>query len=60
MGLLEKLLKGAVQTATLPLDIVKDTVTLGGSAIDEESAIIKKLKKLRDTAEEAEDEIDNL
>jgi hypothetical protein len=32
--------------ATLPIDIVKDIATLGGSITDEESAVSKKLKYL--------------
>jgi hypothetical protein len=46
MGLLGKLIKTAIHTATLPLDAAKDVITLGGSLIDEESAVIKKAKKI--------------
>jgi len=38
-GVLEDLTKAIVGIATLPLDVVKDTVTLGGLITDEESAI---------------------
>ena len=47
MGLLGKLTKLVIQTATLPFDIAKDVATLGGAITDEESAIEMKLKKLK-------------
>ena len=35
-----------VELVTLPLDIVKDTLTLGGTLIDEKSATIDKFDSL--------------
>jgi hypothetical protein len=55
---LSKLGKGVVGTALLPVDIAKDAVTLGGAITDEESAIVKRLKKIGRNVGEALDEID--
>ena len=40
------LLTAVVNTVTLPVDIVKDVATLGGTLIDEESAVKEKLEKM--------------
>ena len=60
MGLFGKLLKTAIDVATTPIDIVKDVVTLGGSITDEESALVKKAKRLQNDLEEVRDEVDDL
>ena len=60
MGLFDKLLKTTIHAATTPLDIAKDIITLGGAATDEESAIVKKINKLKEDLDETSDEIDKL
>lgn len=49
----ESLLRATVGVATLPLDIVKDVVTLGGAVTDEDSAIATKLKAIEDNIKDA-------
>jgi hypothetical protein len=49
------ILKAAVGVVTLPVAVVKDTITIGGALIDEESAIIKNLKAISDNTEKAVD-----
>ena len=47
MGFLTNLTKTTIDIATTPIDIVKDTVTMGGVLIDEEEpSTIKKLKEI--------------
>lgn len=60
MGFLGKLLKTGIDLVTLPVDVAKDTVTMGGAATDEESAVVKKLERLADDVEEIRDEADKL
>lgn len=55
---LGKLGRATVGTVMLPVDAVKDFVTLGGSTIDEESAIAKRAKKIAKNVGEAVEEID--
>ncbi len=55
---LGKLGKGVIGTALLPVDAVKDAVTLGGAITDEEGALAKRLKKITSNVGEALDEID--
>ena len=45
MGLISKLLK---HTVTLPLNITKDVLTLGGALSDEDSALKKQLDEFKD------------
>ena len=52
MGLFGKLIKLAINTATAPIDIAKDVVTLGGSITDEESATLAKLRKLQEDVDD--------
>jgi len=52
MGLFGKLIKLAINTATTPIDIAKDVVTLGGSITDEESATLAKLRKLQEDVDD--------
>lgn len=60
MGLFGKLLKTGIDLVTLPVDVIKDTVTLGGAVTEEESAIKKKLERLAEDVEEMRDEADKL
>ena len=46
MGIFGKIIQGAVDTITIPIDIAKDT--MGLSIEEEESYTLKKLKKLKD------------
>lgn len=57
---LGKLGKGVVGTALLPIDAVKDAVTLGGSITDEESALLKRLQKIAENVGDGLDEIDEV
>jgi len=53
--------KTVVHTATAPVDVVKDVVTLGGALTDEDEPYTrKKLSKILDDVEELSDEIDDL
>ncbi len=60
MGIIGKLLKTTIHVVTTPLDLLKDAVTLGGSMINEDPAIIKKSNKLKRDMKEIEDELDKL
>lgn len=53
-----KLGKAAVGVVMLPVDTVKDAVTLGGALTDEESAIAKRVRKIARNVGEATEEID--
>jgi hypothetical protein len=56
MSLFGKLVKTAVNVAVLPIDIVKDVVTLGGRLEDDllrpNSHIMKQLEKIKEEADE--------
>lgn len=56
---LGKLGKAAVGTALLPVDAMKDTVTLGGVLTDDDSALVKRGRKIGQNFSEALDEIDD-
>lgn len=56
MGLFGAIVRTVVNTATLPVAIVKDACTLGGTLTDEESETKKALQKLKDEANEDEDD----
>ena len=60
MGFFGKLIKTGIDLVTLPVDVVKDTVTLGGAVTDEESAVKKKLERLGNDVEEIRDAADKL
>lgn len=60
MGLLGKILKTGIDMVTIPADVVKDVITLGGEVNDEESAIKKKFERLGKDVEEIRDEADKL
>lgn len=49
----ESLLRATVGVVTLPIDIVKDVVTLGGAATDEDSAIAAKLEDIEKNIKKA-------
>lgn len=53
MGLFGALVKTVVNVATLPVDVVKDVVTMGGDAIDGGKTYTqKKLEKIKEEADE--------
>lgn len=61
MGLLKKGLKAVIKTATLPVDVAKDVVTMGGVLTDEEESYTKrKAQGILDALEELSDEVDDL
>jgi len=41
-----KIIKAIINTAVLPIAIVKDVITMGGAMIDEEPQTIKTLKEI--------------
>lgn len=52
MSLFEKLVKTAVNVATLPAAIVKDVVTMGGIATGHQSYIAEKLDEIKRDVED--------
>lgn len=61
MGLFGKILKTAFDVVTLPVDVVKDVVTMGGSLNEqEEPYVAQKFKNLGDDLEEIRNETDKL
>ena len=61
MGLLGKLLKTTIHVVTLPVDIIKDVATMGGSLTDEDKPYTaQKFQRLGDDLEEVKDEVDEL
>ena len=52
MGLFGKLLRLTIDTATLPLNVVKDIATLGGAVTKEESSVAAKLRKLQEEVDD--------
>lgn len=54
----ESLLRATVGVVTLPLDIVKDTLTLGGAITDEDSAVATKLENIFDNIKDATEPVD--
>lgn len=61
MGLLGKLLKTTIDIATLPIDVTKDVVTLGGTLTDKSKPYTAhKFERLGDDAEELRNTIDKL
>lgn len=60
MSILGSLLKTVIDTATLPVDVAKDVVTMGGAMTErQEPYTVSKLKEidrdLRDVADDAGD-----
>ena len=61
MGLFGTLLRTAIHTVTLPVDVVKDVATLGGVLTDEdESYTLKKAKKIENDVDDIEKDVDRL
>ena len=52
MKLFGQLVRTVVNTALLPVAVVKDAVTLGGTLIGERPAVVKAIEKLKAEAEE--------
>lgn len=53
MSLFGKIVRTAINTAVLPVAVVKDVVTLGGVSTDNgESYIVGQLKKIKDETED--------
>jgi hypothetical protein len=53
MSLFGKLVRTAVNVATLPVAVAKDVVTLGGASTDQrEPYTVAKLKQIKDEAED--------
>jgi len=59
MGIFMKLVKGAVDTVSLPVDVARDVVSLGG-ALDEkkDSYTEDRLRKIKEDAEKAYKELE--
>lgn len=63
MGFLGKLIKAGIDTVSLPVEIIKDALTLGGVTNDgyyrnrNRTYTVKKLKDIGDDIEEAKDEL---
>lgn len=52
MGLFDAIVRTVVNVATLPVDIVKDVVTIGGATTDQDkSYTAQKLDQIKDEAE---------
>jgi hypothetical protein len=61
MGLLGTLLRTTIHVVTLPVDVVKDVATMGGVLTDErEPYAVKKARKIKEDAEDIEDDVDRL
>lgn len=57
MGFLGKLIKGVVQTALIPVDVVKDAATLGGALTGQKKPYTaKRVGEILETVEEAADD----
>ncbi len=61
MSIFGKILKATIKAATLPVDIAKDVVTLGGVLTDEKESYTKQgVDDIIGALEELGDEIDDL
>lgn len=61
MGLLGSLLKTAINVATLPVSIIKDVVTVGGTLTDKEKPYTEeRSEKISESLRQLDREIDNL
>jgi len=47
MGLFGAIVRTAVNVACLPVDVVKDVATLGGQLTDDESAVVRRARRLK-------------
>ena len=52
MSLFGKLVRTVVNVAVLPVEVVKDVVTLGNIASGDEPYTVQRLKQLKDEAED--------
>lgn len=52
MKLFGQIIRTVVNTALLPVAVVKDVATLGGNLTDERSATLEAIERLKDEAEE--------
>lgn len=52
MKLFGQLIRTAVNIVALPVAVAKDVVTLGGVLIEEDSATLEAIERLKDEAEE--------
>jgi hypothetical protein len=52
MSLFGKVVRTAVNVATLPVSVAKDVVTLGGVTRPKGSYLVEKLQKIKDEAED--------
>ena len=60
MGFFKKLFKGGIDTTLLPLEMVKDIVTLGGVSTDQNETYTKKrARKVKEAVEDAYDALDD-
>lgn len=56
-GALKKTIRATVNTALMPIDIVSDTITLGGASTESgESAVVRRGKKVYRDLSDAVDE----
>ena len=61
MGLFGKLLRTAIHTVTLPVDVVKDVATMGGVLTDEEEPYtVQKAKKIKEDTDGIGKDVDKL
>ena len=61
MGFFKALKKAAISTVLLPVDVVKDVVTVGGMASDrQEPYTVTRAKKLSQRADELLEALDEL
>ena len=61
MGLFGKLLRTAIHTVTLPVDVVKDVATMGGVLTDEEDPYtVQKAKKIKKDTDDIGKDVDKL
>jgi hypothetical protein len=57
MGLFGAIVRTVVNVATLPVDIAKDVITLGGAASEQDKPYtVQKLEKIKREADEDDDE----
>lgn len=60
MSFLKSFASAVVQIALLPIEVIKDAATLGGSITDQpEPYSIQRLKKIGGKIEDAVDDLDN-
>lgn len=60
MGFLKSLAKTLVDTALVPVDVVKDVATMGGAITDQdEPHTLKRLKKVAGDLEELPDSLED-